>query len=273
MSSYSFDEYTNVKHVMYDATGDARQGLAPHHLRGAADRPQTAPVMRNRAPMTEPTPVTVSPALAAWARVPPDAAAGESAVLPSRPASPPAARPARTRRSAPRTRPPRISVANEKIVNWSNWPEYIDVDDKTKKRPPWTRSPPRPASRSTTSRTTTTTTSSSPRSSRSCRPQGHRPRRLVQHRLDGRPADPPRLGAEARQGQHPEHQRTSSRTCRTSSTTRAGLLPAVAERVHGHRLQPQVDRRQEIETIDQLLTDPASRARSPCSPRCATRSA
>jgi spermidine/putrescine transport system substrate-binding protein len=23
----------------------------------------------------------------------------------------------------------------EKVVNWSNWPEYIDVDDKTKKRP------------------------------------------------------------------------------------------------------------------------------------------
>ncbi len=25
--------------------------------------------------------------------------------------------------------------ATEKIVNWSNWPEYIDVDDKTQKRP------------------------------------------------------------------------------------------------------------------------------------------
>jgi spermidine/putrescine transport system substrate-binding protein len=25
--------------------------------------------------------------------------------------------------------------ATEKVVNWSNWPEYIDVDDKTKKRP------------------------------------------------------------------------------------------------------------------------------------------
>ena len=25
--------------------------------------------------------------------------------------------------------------AKEKIVNWSNWPEYIDVDDKTQKRP------------------------------------------------------------------------------------------------------------------------------------------
>ncbi|MDN5798083.1 MAG: spermidine/putrescine ABC transporter substrate-binding protein, partial [Intrasporangium sp.] len=23
----------------------------------------------------------------------------------------------------------------EKVVNWSNWPEYIDVDDKTQKRP------------------------------------------------------------------------------------------------------------------------------------------
>ncbi len=25
--------------------------------------------------------------------------------------------------------------ATDKVVNWSNWPEYIDVDDKTKKRP------------------------------------------------------------------------------------------------------------------------------------------
>ncbi|SER66068.1 spermidine/putrescine transport system substrate-binding protein [Pedococcus cremeus] len=25
--------------------------------------------------------------------------------------------------------------ASEKLVNWSNWPEYIDVDDKTQKRP------------------------------------------------------------------------------------------------------------------------------------------
>ena len=23
----------------------------------------------------------------------------------------------------------------DKLINWSNWPEYIDVDDKTKKRP------------------------------------------------------------------------------------------------------------------------------------------
>ncbi|WP_406830146.1 extracellular solute-binding protein [Pedococcus sp. KACC 23699] len=25
--------------------------------------------------------------------------------------------------------------ASEKVINWSNWPEYIDVDDKTQKRP------------------------------------------------------------------------------------------------------------------------------------------
>ncbi|MDQ1730418.1 MAG: spermidine/putrescine transport system substrate-binding protein, partial [Pseudonocardiales bacterium] len=25
--------------------------------------------------------------------------------------------------------------ATEKVVNWSNWPEYIDVDDKTKTHP------------------------------------------------------------------------------------------------------------------------------------------
>ena len=36
MSAYSFDEYTQVKHVMYDSTAVTAQGLAPHHLRPAA---------------------------------------------------------------------------------------------------------------------------------------------------------------------------------------------------------------------------------------------
>ena len=33
MSQYSFDEYTQVKHVSFDITGEVAQGLAPHHLR------------------------------------------------------------------------------------------------------------------------------------------------------------------------------------------------------------------------------------------------
>ena len=32
MSAYSFDEYTNIKHVMHDNTAVAAQAVAPHHL-------------------------------------------------------------------------------------------------------------------------------------------------------------------------------------------------------------------------------------------------
>ena len=42
-------------------------------------------------------------------------------------------------RRARRTTPRRSTVPDksdtEKIVNWSNWPEYIDVDDKTQAHP------------------------------------------------------------------------------------------------------------------------------------------
>ena len=47
MSAYSFEEYTQVKHVMYDNTAVAAQGLAPHDLRGPT-RPRR-PVRRGTA--------------------------------------------------------------------------------------------------------------------------------------------------------------------------------------------------------------------------------
>jgi spermidine/putrescine transport system substrate-binding protein len=40
-----------------------------------------------------------------------------------------------TKKVAAKDRAATDKSSSEKIVNWSNWPEYIDVDDKTKKRP------------------------------------------------------------------------------------------------------------------------------------------
>jgi spermidine/putrescine transport system substrate-binding protein len=37
--------------------------------------------------------------------------------------------------AAPSAKAAQDMSATEKVVNWSNWPEYIDVDDKTQKRP------------------------------------------------------------------------------------------------------------------------------------------
>ena len=37
--------------------------------------------------------------------------------------------------AAPTAKAAQDMSATEKLVNWSNWPEYIDVDDKTQKRP------------------------------------------------------------------------------------------------------------------------------------------
>ena len=76
--------------------------------------------------------------------------------------------------SPPPTVPDRSDA--DKVVNWSSWPEYIDVDpnDGTSTHDRGA-SPPRPGSRSTTQRTSTTTTSTSPRSSRSSPPAGPSP--------------------------------------------------------------------------------------------------
>ena len=118
----------------------------------------------------------------------------------------------------------------------------------------------RPASRSPTPRTTTTTTSSSPR----CKPQLQAGARTpaatsgAQHRLDGGPADPARLGAGAGQGQHPERRATSSRTCSdVDFDPGRQLLAAVAERLHRHRrTTPTRPAARRSSRSTQLLTDP-----------------
>ena len=66
MSAYSFEEYTQVKHVMYDNTAVAAQGLAPHRLRGPLSRSRrtsNGPLDRpHNRPLTAPaTPACIAP--------------------------------------------------------------------------------------------------------------------------------------------------------------------------------------------------------------------
>ena len=100
---------------------------------------------------------------------------------------------------------------------------------------------------------------------------GHRARRLVQHRLDGRPPHPPGLRPEARHREHPQRQEprgvaqgrrvrpgpraTPCRGRAASPASRTTSTPPAARR---SRRSPSCSR-----------TRP-SRARSPSSPRCAT---
>ena len=160
----------------------------------------------------------------------------------------------------------------EKVLVFSNWPHYIDVDEPGKK-------------------------DADARGLREAdRHQGHlqhrrqrqqrvlrqgaqparclradRARHLRAHRLDGRPDDRARLDPGARHG---ERCPTSRPTCRTASEPALGpgpgALRAVAERPHRHRLQREVHRRGRAASRS-WSPAPTSRARSACSARCATR--
>ena len=98
----------------------------------------------------------------------------------------------------------------EKIVNWSNWPSTSTSTTRPRRTRPSMRS-----RRQTGIKVNYTEDyNDNDEFFAKVQPQlagrpGHRSRRVVQHRLDGGPADPPRLGAEARPGQHPERTRTS----------------------------------------------------------------
>ena len=215
MSPYSFEEYTNVKHVMYDGTAVARKdwhrtdlhrqyrqrptsdrGTAPERARGDphvtrhAARPEFRQLVRARSPGAR----LLRGAGGAGAR--------------RRPRGLRHRQHRDGRRAQRQAQGPVRHRQGRQLVATGR--EYIDVDDKTKKHPTLDDvHSSRPASRSTTPRTSTTTTSSSPRSSRSSA-NGQDIGRdiIVPHRLDGRPADPPGLGPEARPGEHPERRRT-----------------------------------------------------------------
>ena len=76
------------------------------------------------------------------------------------------------------------TLADQLVI--SNWPLYIDIDEKTKKRPTIEQFTRETASRSATSRTSTTTRSGSGSSRPSSRRPVDRPRPGHAHRLDGR---------------------------------------------------------------------------------------
>ena len=214
MSTYSFEEYTQVKHVMYDITAVARKDW---HRTIFADPDQLTPSPSHDAHTARPEEhhrMTASPT-ARQARRPLRCSRGR---LPRRrrcPACSAAARrplglagigsAGRLRLPAAgthrrRRRPPDQSDT-EKLVNWSNWPEYIDVDDKT-------QAPPDPGRVHQEDRHQGQLHRGLQRQRRvlrqdpaaAVRGPGHRPRHLLPDRLDGRPADPARLGAEAGPG-------------------------------------------------------------------------
>ena len=200
MSPYSFEEYTQVKHVMYDSTAAARKDWHRTIFTGSTGRPAPTQHRPSRTSARGDLHVTdhrsttrcLRQLVAGPARPGARCSQGAGGAGARRRASPPAA-PASTaddRRAAEPT--VQDKSATDKIVNWSNWPDYIDVDDKTKKYPTLERSRSRPASRSTYTEDIDDNDTSSPRSRPSCKngqdigARHHRP-----HRLDGRPADPP----------------------------------------------------------------------------------
>ena len=120
--------------------------------------------------------------------------------------------------------------------------QLVELDRVHRRRPttrsrarPSTPSPSRPASRSTTPRTTTTTTSSTPRCAR-CSRAARTPAATCWCSTDWMVA---RLSARATcRSSTPPTSRTRSNLeprSRTSSSTRAALLPPVAERLRRHR--------------------------------------
>ena len=84
--------------------------------------------------MTDPTPITASPALLRGlvSRRTLLQGAGGAAVAATLAAC---GTSGTSKTVSPQSQAAKDLSATQKIVNWSNWPEYIDVDDKTQKRP------------------------------------------------------------------------------------------------------------------------------------------
>ena len=145
MSTYSFEEYTHVKHVMYDGTAvAAKTGTA--RSSATAQRPATDPMTAprttrpssSRLPSRGLRPLRAVPTRRFLRASVPAVPRSRAAALLRRRGTP-AQRPAAA--DAPTQRRQDQSDSDEKIVNFSNWPAYIDVDDKTRTSTrPWTRS-------------------------------------------------------------------------------------------------------------------------------------
>ena len=147
----------------------------------------------------------------------------------------------------------------EKVVNWSNWTQYIDVSEDEKTRP----TPRRLHQGDGIKVNYTEDYNDNDEFYAKVRPAprgrpGHRSRRVVQHRLDGRPPHPPGLRAAARQRQHPERQGTSSPALKDVEFDpgRKYSLPWQTG-FAGIAYNLEATGGKKIETMTQLLTDPA----------------
>ena len=94
---------------------------------------------------------------------------------------------------------PQDVSATESLVNWANWTVYLDDDDKTKKYPTLEAFKKKTGIKANYAEDIDDNDTyygkiAGPAAGR----PGHRHGHLVLHRLDGRPADPPGLRAEAR---------------------------------------------------------------------------
>ena len=154
VSTYSFEEYTQVKHVMYDNTAvarkdwhrtifgdrlrDDRAGHAHrpkgHHAHGAVRARPPSPAQRppSAQPPQRPGGLTRRSLLRASAARRARGLAGLAALSGCGIPAPPASQGGGSADD---------HSDKEKVVNFSNWPEYIDVDDKTASATRrWTRS-------------------------------------------------------------------------------------------------------------------------------------
>ena len=210
--TYSFDEYTQVKHVMYDITAVGPEGLAPHHLRDLTSRPHPRTDHEEHLLMAKRTELPRDPKVQQLIRLRRaqlsrrsllrgPAAVGAAALLSAcgtsgggrerRPAPAAAAAP----RAGARARPtPTPDTDGPPPTSRSAGPTGPSTSTATTTGRPTPRSRSswsRPASRSPTPRTSTTTTPTigKIRSAARARP-GHRRGHHRAHRLDGRPADP-----------------------------------------------------------------------------------
>ena len=131
MSTYSFDEYTQVKHVMYDLTASGQQGLAPHRLRHPLKtRSRRNPRHDREADPFIPSPALMRGLLTRRTVMQGAAAAGAAAALAACGVK------GTSTSSSASAKPTTKDMSDvDKLVNWSNWPEYIDVDDTTKTHP------------------------------------------------------------------------------------------------------------------------------------------
>ena len=162
---------------------------------------------------------------------------------------------------------------DEKILNFANWPLYIDTKRVDGKKTYPTLDGVRAGDRhpgqlhraGQRQRGVLRQDPADPG-----RQQGRRRRLVRAHRLDGHQVDQPDLARGDGQGEHPELRQPHLGAEGADVRPEPRLLAAVAVRRDRHRLRLQRDRRGRARSPTCSPT-PTSTARSPCSRRCGTR--